>query len=174
MRTVPLLCILVLALLVPSAAQAGPWEAGRALAVAERSWGPIAACERQRPNIVYSAEHAGAYDGWVSVWVWPDGSTTVRDPCTIYLGEHMRGASWHHVCTVVMHEYGHAVGREHSASDRDVMHATGGAGIDPRCADRGRAILGLPAPRTAAGRLKYAISAIEHSTLTRQRPRGKM
>ena len=131
-------------------AYAGPWELGRAQAVANKAWGSPCG---GRPQIIYSEDNAGKYDAWVYFTRIP-GEAAVPE-CRVYLGEHMREAEWNHVCRVILHEWGHLTGiLEHSADPNSIM-----ATIPPddiRCSKRGRAYLGLAEPRTAALRARFA------------------
>lgn len=159
LRPVPLaLAFLLLVLLMAQPAHAASptgWEFGRAAAVAAKVWQGQIPCDRLA--VVLDAPGTLAPDGSPTDGLWgyvlTNADGTLAEPCTIHLTPALQAQGWPAICTVVMHEGGHLAGRPHAAHG---LMAPSMEAPDPRCGKRGRPTLGLPEPRSAADRFKYA------------------
>lgn len=165
LRPVPLALLFILfALLTPAASHAASpagWEYGRAAAVALRVWQGQVPCTEL--SIVRDAPGATAPGGastagfWGYVMTAPDGRPA--EPCTLHLTADAQAQAWPAICTTVLHEVGHLAGRQHTVHG---LMAPVYEQPDPRCAHRGRPVLGLPEPKLPADRIKFA--SVRHLT----------
>lgn len=157
------LLLVLLAAQPAHAVSSAGWEYGRAAAVAERVWqGQIPCAELSvalDPPGVVAPDGSSTEGFWGYVLVNPDG--TKMEPCTIHLTPAVQAQGWPAVCNTVLHEAGHLAGREHAAHG---LMAPSMETPDPRCGKRGRPVLGLPEPRSAADRFRYSVAGVRHLT----------
>jgi hypothetical protein len=132
-RRFPILLLLALALLLPSAASAAPdspaarWPAGgstlrAALWMGSEHWG-MTPC-RGRVAIGWTAlgPATNAQSSWAND-VDPYLQPSFNTDCEIALSLQVEW-DWQKLCTVVVHEVGHLAGHDHVDDVEDVMYAT--------------------------------------------------
>lgn len=126
------ICVWVLwALLMTQCASAADWRVARAQAIADVVWqhpcgGDVAVTwDTLPPGQDPSAGKAGLT---TAAWVMSDERCHVHFPAGVQ-------QDWYTLCTIMIHEYGHVAGLEHSANPHSVMYWM----PEPnwRCDDRG-------------------------------------
>jgi hypothetical protein len=107
---------LALAVALASVAAAQPTVLERSRDVAVAAWG-VAPCGGQRIPIDWR-DLPGKQAGRASWW----GERPPFHRCRVTIDSGRRWTA-RRLCTVIVHEYGHLLGRGHSADPRDVMHS---------------------------------------------------
>lgn len=87
----------------------------RALAIADARW-PLSPCHGREQLVSVTEEQAAAYLPGAVAWSSVDGSCRVFIAWPLLYGEPMRLK-----CRLLMHEFGHLAGREHSPNRRSIM-----------------------------------------------------